>query len=50
MTDSGDEQDDLSGEPEAWETWETRLVLWSIATGLAGLVLLGWLVSRFILS
>jgi hypothetical protein len=40
----------LSGEPEAWEAWETRLVAWSLAIGLAGLVVLGWLVDRFILS
>jgi hypothetical protein len=47
-TESGTEA--LSGEPEAWEAWETRLVAWSLAIGLAGLVVLGWLVDRFILS
>lgn len=41
--------DALSGAPEPWETWETSLVLGSIAVGLVGLVLLGWLVDRFIL-
>jgi hypothetical protein len=41
--------DALSGAPEPWERWETSLVLGSIAVGLAGLVLLGWLVARFIL-
>jgi hypothetical protein len=41
--------DALSGVPEPWEPWETRLVLGSIAVGLVGLVLLGWLVARFIL-
>ena len=41
--------DALSGAPEPWERWETSLVLRSIAVGLAGLVLLGWLVARFIL-
>lgn len=40
----------LAGEPEAWERWETQLVLLSLAIGAAGLVILGWLVDRFILS
>jgi hypothetical protein len=39
----------LSGAPEPWERWETTLVLGSIAVGFVGLVLLGWLVDRFIL-
>jgi hypothetical protein len=39
----------LSGAPEPWERWETSLVLGSIAVGLVGLVVLGWLVDRFIL-
>lgn len=39
----------LSGTPEPWEPWETTLVLGSIALGLVGLVVLGWLVNRFIL-
>jgi len=42
--------DTLGGEPEAWEPWETRLVLISLAIGAAGLVVLGLLVDRFILS
>jgi hypothetical protein len=42
--------DALSGAPEPWERWETTLVLGSIAVGLIGLVVLGWLVDRFILS
>jgi hypothetical protein len=41
--------DALSGAPEPWERWETTLVLGSIAVGVVGLVLLGWLVARFIL-
>jgi hypothetical protein len=41
--------DALSGPPEPWERWETSLVLGSLAVGFAGLVLLGWLVARFIL-
>jgi hypothetical protein len=43
-------EDVLSGAPEPWERWETSLVLGSLALGAAGLVLLGWLVNRFILS
>jgi hypothetical protein len=43
-------EDVLSGVAEPWERWETSLVLGSIALGVAGLVLLGWLVDRFILS
>lgn len=39
----------LSGTPEPWERWETSLVLGSMAVGAVGLVLLGWLVARFIL-
>jgi hypothetical protein len=42
-------EDALSGPPEPWERWETWLVLGSIAVGVVGLVLLGWLVDRFIL-
>jgi hypothetical protein len=41
--------DVFSGPAESWERWESVLVLSSIAIGLAGLVLLGWLVERFIL-
>jgi len=43
------DDDALSGRPEPWERWETTLVLGSIAVGFVGLVLLGWLVARFIL-
>ncbi len=43
------DDDALSGRPEPWERWETNLVLGSIGLGFAGLVLLGWLVARFIL-
>jgi hypothetical protein len=47
LEDSND--DAFSGAAEAWEPWETKLVLGSLALGVAGLVLLGWLVDRFIL-
>jgi hypothetical protein len=39
----------VSGVPEPWERSETALVLGSIAVGCVGLMLLGWLVARFIL-
>jgi hypothetical protein len=42
--------DALYGEAEPWESWETKLVLGSISIGLLGLVILGWLVNRFILE
>jgi hypothetical protein len=41
--------DALSGAPEPWERWETTLVVGSIAVGVIGLIVLGWLVDRFIL-
>ncbi len=40
----------LLGEPEPWQSWETQLVLWSIAIGISGLLSLGWLVNHFLLS
>jgi hypothetical protein len=40
----------LAGTPEPWERWETQLVLVSLAIGAVGLLALGWLVDRFILS
>jgi len=39
----------LLGEPEPWETWETQLVGWSIGLGLGGLVVLGFLINKFLL-
>lgn len=42
--------DALAGEAEAWEPWETALVVLTIAVGVGGLVGLGWLVDRFILA
>jgi hypothetical protein len=42
-------EDALAGAPEPWESWETSLVLGSIALGFVGLLLFGWLVARFIL-
>jgi hypothetical protein len=43
-------EDALAGTPEPWERWETSLVLISLGIGLFALLLLGWLVDRFILS
>jgi hypothetical protein len=43
-------EDALAGEAEAWEPWETALVLLTIAVGAGGLVGLGWLVDHFILA
>jgi hypothetical protein len=45
----GAAEDVFSGTAEDWEPWESVLVLLSIALGTGGLVLLGWLVDRFIL-
>jgi hypothetical protein len=42
--------DALAGEAEAWEPWETALVLLTIAVGVGGLVGLGWIVDHFILA
>jgi len=42
-------EDALAGAAEPWESWESTLVLGSIAVGALGLVVLGWLVDRFIL-
>jgi len=42
-------EDVLSGAPEPWEPWESTLVVGSLAVGCIGLLLLGWLIARFIL-
>lgn len=44
------DEEALSGTPEPWERWETSLVIGSLLVGLVGLLLLGWLVDRFILA
>jgi hypothetical protein len=41
--------DALSGTPEPWERWETSLVLISIGIGLFALLILGWVVDRYLL-
>ncbi len=34
---------------EEWESWETKLCLWSLGVGIASLVVLGLLVNAYIL-
>lgn len=41
--------EELLGEAEPWEPWETHLVKWSLGIALVGLVILGWLINTFIL-
>jgi len=41
--------EELLGEPEPWESWETKLVMYSIGIALIGLVILGILINTFIL-
>lgn len=40
----------LLGEPEPWESWETKLVTYSIGIAIIGLVVLGYLINTYILS
>jgi hypothetical protein len=42
--------DALTGDGEPWESWESRLVIWTIAIGIVGLFVLAWLVNKFILT
>ena len=42
--------EELLGEAEPWETWETQLVTWSIGIAIAGVVILGLLINIFILK
>ena len=42
--------EELLGTPEPWESWETKLVVYSVAIAAVGLVILGYLVNTFILS
>lgn len=39
----------LLGEAEPWESWETKLVTWSIGLAIVGLIVLGWLINTYIL-
>lgn len=40
----------LLGEPEPWESWESKLIAACLITAIIGLVLLGWLIHIFILN
>ena len=42
--------EELLGQAEPWEPWETKLVTYSIGIALVGLVILGFLVNTLILS
>jgi cytochrome b561 len=48
-TDEARSAEALLGEAEPWEAWETKLVGISIALAIIGLIILGWLISTFIL-
>lgn len=37
-------------EPEPWEAWETKLVVWSVSIGVAGLIVFGILVNIYLLK
>lgn len=41
--------EELFTNPEEWEPWENKLVIWSIVAGIVGLVILGILINWFIL-
>ncbi len=40
----------LLGKPEPWESWETKLVGWSIGIGITGLIILGYLINTYLLK
>ncbi len=42
-------KDNMFTSPEPWEKWETKLVVYSILTGIAGLIVLGILINWLIL-
>ncbi len=41
---------ELFTRPEPWAKWETKLVLYSILAGIAGLIVLGILINVYILK
>lgn len=41
--------EDLIGNPEPWESWESKLVGACLLTAVVGLLVLGWLIHTFIL-
>ncbi len=42
--------EELLGEAEPWEAWETQLVSWSIGIAIFSVVILGWLINTYILD
>lgn len=42
--------EELLGEAEPWEKWETQLVSYSIGIAIVSLVVLGWLINTYILK
>lgn len=49
MSDNLEQSKAWTDEVEPWESWETRLCLWSLGIGIGGLVVLGILVNIFLL-
>lgn len=49
MSEEVDQSAAWQDEDEPWESWETRLCLWSVGIGIAGLVVMGTLVNLFLL-
>jgi hypothetical protein len=41
--------EELFTNPEPWEPWENKLVLWSIVAAIVSLVILGFLINWLIL-
>lgn len=41
--------EELLGEAEPWEAWETQLMVWCLGIAVVGLVVLGFLINTFIL-
>ena len=44
-----DQTSELFTNPEPWETWESKLVIYSIIIAIVGLFILGLLINWFIL-
>ena len=42
--------DELLGEAEPWEKWETQLVSYSIGIAIVSVIILGWLINTYILD
>lgn len=41
--------EELLGEAEPWEEWETQLVSYSLGIAVVGLIILGWLINTYVL-